>query len=164
MTKGITNKEQDPEIVYADIFHHTRWQSPARPHMSLYDRAAQFAPFAALTGYEDMVREEARETSEHRLPEEWEQEKLNEKLKLISETILEGNHPTLSITYFVPDTKKTGVEYVTVTEKIKKIDIVNRKIILMKSRNVGRNNPEIDIDEVTDIYGDLVNHLDNIPD
>ena len=51
MTKEITNKEQDPEIVYADIFHHTRWQSPARPHMSLYDRAAQFAPFAALTGY-----------------------------------------------------------------------------------------------------------------
>jgi hypothetical protein len=60
MTKGITNKEPDPEIVYADIFHHPHWQSPTRPHMSLYDRAAQFAPFAALTGYEDMVSEEAR--------------------------------------------------------------------------------------------------------
>ena len=60
MTNGITNKEPDPEIVYADIFHHPHWQSPTRPHMSLYDRAAQFAPFAALTGYEDMVSEEAR--------------------------------------------------------------------------------------------------------
>ena len=60
MTKGITNKEPDPEIIYADIFHHPHWQSPTRPHMSLYDRAAQFAPFAALTGYEDMVNEEAR--------------------------------------------------------------------------------------------------------
>ena len=59
MTKGITNKEPDPEIVYADIFKHQHWQSSTRPHMSLYDRAAQFAPFAALKGYEDMVNEEA---------------------------------------------------------------------------------------------------------
>ena len=62
MTKGITEKEPDPRIVYADIIGLPHHQSPTRPHMSLYDRAAQFAPFAALTGYDDMIVEEVRET------------------------------------------------------------------------------------------------------
>lgn len=59
MTKGITGKEPNPKIVYADIIdmpHHT---SSKHPQMSLYDRAAQFMPFAALTGYEDMINEAA---------------------------------------------------------------------------------------------------------
>ena len=60
MTKGITEKEPDPRIVYADIIDLPHHQSSTRPHMSLYDRAAQFASFAALTGYDDMVKEEAR--------------------------------------------------------------------------------------------------------
>ena len=62
MAKGITEKEPDPRIVYADIIDLPHHQSPTRPHMSLYDRAAQFAPFAALTGYDDMIVEEVRET------------------------------------------------------------------------------------------------------
>ena len=64
MTNKKTDKEQDPEIIYADIFHHPHWQSPTRPHMSLYDRASQFAPFAALTGYEDLVKEEVRKKTD----------------------------------------------------------------------------------------------------
>ena len=60
MTKGISGKEPDPRVIYADIIDLPHHQSPTRPHMSLYDRAAQFAPFAALTGYDDMVAEEAR--------------------------------------------------------------------------------------------------------
>lgn len=60
MTRGIKEKEPDPRIVYGDMIDHPHYQSPTRPHMSLHDRAAQFAPFAALSGYDDMVREKAR--------------------------------------------------------------------------------------------------------
>ena len=64
MTKGITGKEPDPSIVYADIIDMPRHQSDTHPHMSLYDRAAQFAPFAALTGYEEMISVEAKRTED----------------------------------------------------------------------------------------------------
>ena len=60
MAKGITGKEPDPREVYKGIIDHPHWESPTHPPMSLYDRAAQFAPFAALAGYEDMICEEAR--------------------------------------------------------------------------------------------------------
>ena len=60
MTQGIGENEPDPRIIYADIIDLPHWQSPTRPHMSLHDRAAQFAPFAALTGYHEMVDEEAK--------------------------------------------------------------------------------------------------------
>ncbi len=64
MTHGITDKEPDPRIVYADIINMPHHQSTKHPHMSLHDRAAQFSPFAALSGYEDMIDEEARLTQE----------------------------------------------------------------------------------------------------
>ena len=59
MSVGITRKEDDPRIVYKDIIDMPHHQSETHPHMSLYDRAAQFMPFAALTGYEDMIDEAA---------------------------------------------------------------------------------------------------------
>ena len=58
MTRRI--KEPDPRIVYADIIDHPHWQSPTRPHMSLYDRAAQFAPFAALTGFDSQINDASK--------------------------------------------------------------------------------------------------------
>lgn len=64
MTKGFNNKEPNPRIVYKDIIDMPHHQSLTHPHMSLYDRAAQFAPFAALTGYEDMINEEAQRNHE----------------------------------------------------------------------------------------------------
>jgi hypothetical protein len=150
----------DPRIVYADIIDLPHHQSKTHPHMSLYNRAAQFAPFAALSGYEDMIGEESRETGSQTNLEEWEMEKISQKLNLISDVIDDGHHPALSITYFVPDAKKAGGEYLTVTEQIKKIDSVRRKIILMKKEGRAGLNVEIDIDKVTDIRGDLVDYLD----
>ena len=64
MTKGLTGKEPDPEIVYADIFRLPHHVSDHHPPMSLRDRAAQFSPFAALSGYEELVSEEARRTTD----------------------------------------------------------------------------------------------------
>ena len=129
--------------------------------MSLYDRAAQFAPFAALTGYDDMVNEEARYVDQQIEQDEASLELLNQKLTLIADVIEDGMKPTVSITYFEPDTLKAGGKYVTATEKIKKIDPVARKVILMKKSGVAGLNATIDIDRITEIHGDLVDYMDD---
>lgn len=150
----------DPRIVYADIIDLPHHQSKTHPHMSLYNRAAQFAPFAALSGYEDMIAEESRETDMHMQLEEWEMEKINRKLNVIADAADHGLRPVLSITCFVPDTKKAGGAYVTTTEQIKRIDAVRRKVILMKTQGKAGLNVEIDFDQITDISGELVDGLD----
>ena len=161
MTKGITEKEPDPRIVYADIIDLPHHQSPTRPHMSLYDRAAQFAPFSALTGYDDMVREEARYVGQQIELDEASLELLNQKLTLIADIIEDGIKPTVSITYFEPDEWKAGGKYITVTEKIKKIDPVAKKVILMKQTGSAGWNATIDIDRITEIHGDLVDYMND---
>ena len=86
-TKGITGKEPDPRIVYADIIDLPHHQSPTHPHMSLYDRAAQFSSFDALTGYSDMVVEEAKLTDRQMELGEHDLEILNRRLNWIAAQI-----------------------------------------------------------------------------
>ena len=160
MPKGIIDKESDPRIIYADIIDLPHHQSDTHPHMSLYDRAAQFAPFAALTGYDDMISEEARETGTEINLEDSASERISLKLNLVADAAANGYSPLLSITYFVPDELKSGGEYVTVTERIKKVDTVRRKIILERTEGYSQSNAEIDIDRITDIHGELVDHID----
>ena len=96
--------------------------------MSLYNRAAQFAPFSALSGYEYAIKEATRITDNKRELGEFEIEKLNYTLKIILEEI--QNCPLLEITYFVEDKLKYGGEYITIKERIKKIDDVHKELIL----------------------------------
>ena len=77
MSKGVQGKEPDARKVYAGIIDMPHWKSPSRPHMSLYDRSAQFASYKALSGYEDMVAEEARLTDSRLTLEEHELNVLN---------------------------------------------------------------------------------------
>ena len=161
MTEGIKKNEPKAREVYADIIDHPRWQSPTRPHMSLYDRAAQFAPFAALTGYDDMVNEEARTVDQRIELDETTLEGLNQKLNLVNDVIRDGIHPTLSITYFVPDPLKAGGRYDTVTEEIRKIDVVRGKVVLMRTEGKAGLNVEIDINNILEIHGELVDYLDD---
>ena len=148
MTRGITGKEPDPSIVYADIIDHPHWQSPTRPHMSLYDRAAQFAPFAALTGYHDMVAEEARVVENEIEPGEAGLEELNQKLNLLQDAVRGGIRPTVSITYFVPDPRKAGGKYVTAVEEIRKIDPLRGVVVLTRTEGYARQNAEIPIKDI----------------
>ena len=160
MTKGIAKNEPDSRVVYADIIDHPHWQSPTRPHMSLYDRAAQFSPFAALTGYDDMVNEEAR-TVVHKIElEESEMIRLSRKLSLIKDTLMKGNVPHVSITYFIPDPLKSGGRYETEVVQIRKVDAVNKKVVLMKTEGYGNPNVEIDMRDILEIHGDLVDCMD----
>ena len=103
----------ESEEKYGDILNLPHHQSKVHPQMSIYDRAAQFSPFAALTGHEAAIKETARLTEEQVELDEDKQEELNEKLQTLIAYATE--HPTVSVTYFKPDDKKTGGEYVTAT-------------------------------------------------
>ncbi|MBQ9631858.1 MAG: hypothetical protein IJV04_02940 [Lachnospiraceae bacterium] len=130
--------------------------------MPLYDRAAQFAAFDALAGFSDMISEEQRETGKKLELGETELEKLNQKLNLIADVIADGTNPTVSITYFVPDAHKAGGSYVTITDAVKRVDTVNRKVVLMSTKGRGRVNNTIDFSAISGISGELVDYLDDV--
>lgn len=115
---------------YDDIINLPHHQSTERAHMSLHDRAAQFAPFAALSGHEEAIEETARLTDEKIILDECAIEKINEKLYEISQNLSEKWNVT--ITYFRPDALKKGGAYLTDVGSIKKIDEIE-KIIIMDS-------------------------------
>lgn len=131
---------------YDDIINHPHYKSKKHPPMSLYARSAQFAPFAALTGYEDSVRETARETSERIDIDEEVKSILDSKIQLLSEKIKEK--PEVVFTYFVPDLTKEGGAYISVSGIIKKIDMYEQKIILFDTT-------EIPINEIIDISSNI---------
>jgi hypothetical protein len=110
---------------YDDIINLPHHQSEKRAHMSLIDRAAQFSPFAALTGYDDCIKETARITERRKELDDDEKAVIGEKLTLLQSQLAENpRKPILgvTITYFVPDKTKDGGSYVTLTGAVKKID------------------------------------------
>lgn len=118
---------------YKDIINLPHHISKKRPQMSLYARSAQFAPFAALTGYSDEVKEKARLTNKKIELSEEEKEFLNGKILKINEVI--KTKPKISVTYFVKDFKKEGGSYLTVTDNVKRIDDV-LGVIKFKSKDI----------------------------
>lgn len=131
---------------YDDIINLPHHVSKKHPQMSLYARSAQFAPFAALTGYEEAIKETARETSARIEIDEEMKSLLDSKIQILLEKI--NLKPELSITYFIPDFSKDGGQYVTTEGIIKKIDMYNQYIYLEDST-------EIPINEIIDISGDV---------
>ena len=121
---------------YDDIIGLPHHQSEKRKHMSLHDRAAQFAPFAALTGYEDAVCEAGRLTDREILPEESDLEALDRKLKEITAKLEEdpGSRPEIKVLYFVPDERKAGGKYEEISGRVRKVDPVGRQIHLEDRR------------------------------
>lgn len=112
-----------------DLPHH---QSKKHPQMPLYDRAAQFAPFAALTGYDDLVEETARVTDEKIELGESQREVLDRQQAFIAIHINEK--PLIEVTYFVADTKKSGGKYVVKSGNLKRIDDYSRVYIFTDFR------------------------------
>ncbi len=115
------------EHKYDDIINLPHHVSKKHPQMSLLNRAAQFSPFAALTGHEDATQEAARLTDSFIQLGEDKKEQLDEQLQLIWENL--GQKPECEIVYFQPDSKKTGGTYVTARGRIKKIDEYSHQII-----------------------------------
>ena len=113
---------------YGDIINLPHHVSTTRPHMTAIDRAAQFSPFAALTGYDAAIKETARLTDERLELDEYMKDALSDRLQIIADRIKE--RPTIVITYFQPDAKKNGGTYVTVISIAKKIDEYERVVVM----------------------------------
>ena len=127
---------------YEDIINLPHHVSPTRPRMSRADRAAQFSPFAALSGYGDAVKETARLTGRRIELDESTKAALDEKLRLLAEGT--EDRPEAAVTYFLPDRKKAGGEYVTATGQVKKLDAVTQELVMANGRVI----PIADIIEV----------------
>lgn len=119
---------------YQDILHLPHPLPQRRAPMSRLDRAAQFAPFAALTGYEDAIAETARVTQEFRELEDGKQAELNEKLCLLAGEA--QHHPPVTVTCFQPDSRKAGGAYVTLRGTFQKIDLFRNLLILQEGRQI----------------------------
>lgn len=113
---------------YDDIINLPHHVSPKRSRMSNYDRAAQFSPFAALTGYDGVIQETARLTDAQVELDEGGKALLNEKLQLILENI--DAEPKVTLTYFQPDERKLGGAYMTITGRVKKLDSYSQSVLL----------------------------------
>ena len=113
---------------YADIIDLPHHVSRNHPQMPLRDRAAQFAPFAALTGYEAVVVETARLTAQKRELDAQEAEELNRQLAAVIEHLSE--RPEVTVEYFVPDERKSGGAYVTVTGRVRHISVPEKTLVM----------------------------------
>ena len=130
--------ERNAREVYADIIDLPHHKSTRHPHMSLYNRAAQFAPFAALTGYDAMVREEARLTQQRPEPSEEEQAELNRTLNLLRDLITQGKAPLVRAEHFVPDQYKKGGSVEIVQGRLKRVDTVRRHLVFYAENGVSQ--------------------------
>ena len=129
---------------YDDIINLPHHVSAKRPRMSPQERAAQFSPFAALTGYSGEIEETARLTERRAEPDEDIKAELNAKLQSIAVRLSEK--PIVSITYFRPDNRKSGGAYQSAAGAVKKIDMYGRAVIM-------DDNSVIPIDSIIEING-----------
>lgn len=136
---------------YEDIINHPHHVSKSRPQMPMADRAAQFSPFAALTGYDAAIQETGRLTEERITLDEEVQAVLNRKQFLLNAHI--SDKPEITVTYFVPDERKSGGAYVTVTGNLKRMDETERLLYLT-------NGQKIRLDDIADINSPLFRNMD----
>ena len=131
---------------YKDIINLPHKQSSKRPHMSLLDRAAQFAPFAALVGYDDAIKETGRLTDERIEMSEEKLTALNARYQILADNL--RKEPEVTITYFVPDIYKAGGAYITTTGIVKKLDTYERLVTMV-------DGTRILMDDVLTLEGDI---------
>lgn len=135
---------------YDDIINLPHPASTKHPRMPVENRAAQFSPFAALSGYDAAIAETGRLTDERIALAESAMAALDMKLSMLAD--MAADHPEITIIYFQPDELKQGGAYVTVTGPVKRIDEVERVIVLM-------NDTRIPIADMLDIEGALFKDL-----
>lgn len=135
------------EHKYDNIIELPRPVSKKHKPMAMIDRAAQFSPFAALTGYDAAVSETARLTDSRAERDEDTMAVLNERMQILSEW--EYKYPEITVEYFFPDERKSGGAYVTVTGCFKWLDEVERKLVL-------QDGTKIPIDDIYSLTGEIL--------
>jgi len=147
----MSNKQIDGEVFryYGDIIDLPHPVSKRRAHMSQVDRAAQFSPFAALTGHGAAIQETARLTeSDAELAED-----TREMLDLRLAYLKQQEQPEVTVTYFLPDEKKEGGAFVDYTGKVKRIDSYRRMILFLDETS-------IPIDKIVALKGEIFSSFD----
>ncbi len=136
---------------YDDIINLPHHTSTRHQRMSMESRATQFAPFSALTGYGDAIKETSRLTDRRIEIDDGLREILNNKLQVIRENL--SLNPKITFTYYIPDNKKEGGSYKTVTCIVKKMDSIDEIIITKDNRKIPMN-------EIIDISCETLNFYD----
>lgn len=141
---------------YDDIIYLDAPTSERHMRMPRIERAAQFAPFAALSGYYDVIRETARLTGERIELDGSEISLLNAKMQILKEILMEkvNSLPEISVTYFVPDEKKDGGEYTTIRGRVKRVDDVARLLHFEDKKTVP-------VSEIISMDGEIFDILGN---
>ena len=143
------NKNRNP---YEDIIHLPRHVSINRKHMPIHDRAAQFSPFAALTGFDGAIKETARLTDQRIILDEDEKTILDEKLRILQEQL--SRQHEIEIVYFKPDERKDGGAYISIMGTVKKIDGYEHAVVM-------HDGTRIPIEDMVDITGELFQTVDD---
>lgn len=138
---------------YDDILLLPHHVSQNHPPMSMRDRAAQFSPFAALTGYEDAIAETGRLTEQKRELSEHEQVELNRRLNILASKLKEN--PEIRIEYFIPDEQKFGGAYANISGKVAKLALGDRTISM-------EDGSVIRIDVIAEITGAIFDETDSV--
>lgn len=137
------NKDKHP---YDDIINLQHHVSCDREHMSVFDRAAQFSPFAALTGYDGAIKETARLTDQRIELDETAKTILDEKLRIVQKQL--SRHQEVEFVFFRPDVWKTGGAYISMRGIVKKIEGYERAVVM-------QDGTRISIEEIVDISGEM---------
>lgn len=138
---------------YDDIINLPHHVSDKHPRMAALDRAVQFSPFAALTGYETAIAETARLTDARPELDESRKEELDDRLQIIREYL--SLEPEIAVTYFVPDARKEGGVYLSVKGTVKKLDDTGHRLIM-------KNGTVIPINDIYGIEGSIFEYTDKI--
>ena len=138
---------------YDDILNLPHHVSQNHPQMSMRDRAAQFSPFAALTGYEDAIDETGRLTEPKRELSEQEQAELNLRLNILAVKL--KDNPEIRIEYFIPDEQKSGGDYVIISGMVAKLSLSDRTIVM-------EDGSAIRIDDISEITGAIFDETDSV--
>lgn len=136
---------------YEDIINLPHPEPKNHMRMSKEARSAQFAPFAALTGHSDAIKETSRLTTKRIEIDDNLKSILNNKLQLIIDNI--KDMPKITFTYFIYDNKKNGGKYINITGSVRKIDPIKGRVILLDKTT-------IPINEIINIKGDLFNNYE----
>ena len=123
---------------YDDILHLPHYRSSRRPHMSIHDRAAQFSPFAALTGFDSAIEETGRLTDQRIEQEEYGCSLLDRRLSVLLEHLPE--QPEAVISYFCPDQRKDGGSYQEASGRVHKVDLYRQVLSLADGQEIPLGN------------------------
>ena len=136
---------------YDKIINLPHYEPKYHQRMSIYNRAAQFAPFAALTGYEDAVAETGRLTENEKLLNDDLKNVIDMKLQIVDEHIKDNQ--SINVLYFVKDKRKAGGKYIKYSGNVKKIDKISQEIIF-------NDNTKICFDKILDIKAEFIKEID----